>query len=76
MMPEPGAFRQVDEKHVSAEVDLMVWSPKFDLVALSNVQGEVAKKSTCTCTVLVLISTYSTLCTWKHCDILFEYAFY
>ena len=43
MMPEPGAFRQVDEKHVSAEVDLMVWSPKFDLVALSNVQGEVTK---------------------------------
>ena len=40
-MPEQGAFRQVDEKHVSAEVDLMVWSPKFDLVALSNVQGEV-----------------------------------
>lgn len=40
-MPEAGAFRQVDEKHVSAEVDLMVWSPKFDLVALSNVQGEV-----------------------------------
>lgn len=31
----------MDEKHVSAEVDLMVWSPKFDLVALSNVQGEV-----------------------------------
>ena len=40
-MPEAGAFRQVDEKHVSAEVDLMVWSPKFDLVALSNGQGEV-----------------------------------
>ncbi|XP_041370961.1 anaphase-promoting complex subunit 4-like [Gigantopelta aegis] len=35
------AFRQVDEKHVSSEVDHMLWSPKIDLVALSNVQGEV-----------------------------------
>ncbi|KAK3598443.1 hypothetical protein CHS0354_014065 [Potamilus streckersoni] len=35
------AFRQVDEKHVSVEVEEMLWSPKFDLVALSNVQGEV-----------------------------------
>ncbi|XP_053406438.1 anaphase-promoting complex subunit 4-like [Mercenaria mercenaria] len=40
-MPDQGAFRQVDEKHVAVEVELMVWSPKFDLVALSNVQGEV-----------------------------------
>lgn len=31
----------MDEKHVAVEVELMVWSPKFDLVALSNVQGEV-----------------------------------
>lgn len=46
-MPEQGAFRQVDEKHVSAEVDLMVWSPKFDLVALSNVQGEVRTDIVC-----------------------------
>ena len=36
------AFRQVDEKHVSSEVDHMLWSPKIDLVALSNVQGEVS----------------------------------
>ncbi|KAJ8317106.1 hypothetical protein KUTeg_005010 [Tegillarca granosa] len=40
-MPEETAFRQMDEKHVSVEVELMLWSPKFDLVALSNVQGEV-----------------------------------
>lgn len=40
-MPECSAFKQVDEKHVAVEVELMVWSPKFDLVALSNVQGEV-----------------------------------
>ncbi|KAL5022455.1 hypothetical protein ScPMuIL_001610, partial [Solemya velum] len=38
-MPEQ-AFRQVDEKHVSVEVERMLWSPKIDLVALSNVQGE------------------------------------
>ncbi|XP_060084772.1 anaphase-promoting complex subunit 4-like [Ylistrum balloti] len=40
-MPEETVFKQVDEKHVSVEVELMLWSPKFDLVALSNVQGEV-----------------------------------
>lgn len=40
-MPEKTSFRQVDEKHVAVEVELMVWSPKFDLLALSNVQGEV-----------------------------------
>ncbi|XP_052227886.1 anaphase-promoting complex subunit 4-like [Dreissena polymorpha] len=40
-MPELEAFRQVDEKYVSVEAELMEWSPKFDLVALSNIQGEV-----------------------------------
>ena len=40
-MPDHGAFSQVDEKHVAVEAELMVWSPQFDLVALSNVQGEV-----------------------------------
>ncbi|CAG2237758.1 APC4 [Mytilus edulis] len=40
-MSESTAFRQMDEKHVSVDVHLMLWSPKFDLVALSNVQGEV-----------------------------------
>ncbi|WAR21442.1 APC4-like protein [Mya arenaria] len=39
-MPEE-SFRQVDEKHVTVEAELMVWSPKFDLVALANVNGEV-----------------------------------
>jgi hypothetical protein len=42
-MTESTAFRQMDEKHVSVDVELMLWSPKFDLVALSNVQGEVSK---------------------------------
>lgn len=40
-MPDHGAFSLVDEKHVAIEAELMVWSPQFDLVALSNVQGEV-----------------------------------
>ncbi|XP_071089402.1 anaphase-promoting complex subunit 4-like [Haliotis cracherodii] len=35
------AFRQVDEKHVSNEICHMVWSPRIDLVALANIQGEV-----------------------------------
>ncbi|KAL3864613.1 hypothetical protein ACJMK2_006278 [Sinanodonta woodiana] len=34
-------YKQVEEKHVSVEVEEMLWSPKFDLVAVSNVQGEV-----------------------------------
>ena len=41
MPEEPTAFKQMDEKHVSVEVEGMLWSPKFDLVALSNAQGEV-----------------------------------
>ncbi|ESO93063.1 hypothetical protein LOTGIDRAFT_162086 [Lottia gigantea] len=39
-MPEEG-FQQVDEKHVANEIELMVWSPKIDLIALANVLGEV-----------------------------------
>ncbi|ESO10660.1 hypothetical protein HELRODRAFT_167167 [Helobdella robusta] len=34
-------FKQVDEKHLHAEVDLMLWSPKMDLIALSMATGEV-----------------------------------
>lgn len=40
-MPESSSFRQTDEKHVSVEIELMEWSPKMDLIAVSNVQGEV-----------------------------------
>ncbi len=39
-MPE-ASFRQVDEKHVSGEVAHMLWSPKMDLLAVANKQGEV-----------------------------------
>lgn len=40
-MPEETSFRLKDEKHVSVEVEFMLWSSKFDLIALANVQGEV-----------------------------------
>lgn len=40
-MPEETSFRLKDEKHVSVEVEFMLWSSKFDLIALANVLGEV-----------------------------------
>ncbi|XP_077517919.1 anaphase-promoting complex subunit 4 [Amblyomma americanum] len=36
------SFRQVNERHVSAEVELMLWSPRLDLIALALVHGDVA----------------------------------
>ncbi|XP_070540057.1 anaphase-promoting complex subunit 4-like isoform X2 [Ptychodera flava] len=35
------AFRQLEEKHLSAEVVKMLWSPRMDLIALANIHGEV-----------------------------------
>lgn len=34
-------MRQVGERHVAYKVDLMVWSNRLDLLALSNFKGEV-----------------------------------
>ena len=34
-------FKHIDEKHVSTEVDMLLWSPKLDLIALANAHGEV-----------------------------------
>ncbi|KAM3967943.1 anaphase-promoting complex subunit 4 [Aphomia sociella] len=34
-------MRQVGERHVANQVDLMVWSNRLDLLALSNFKGEV-----------------------------------
>ena len=39
-MPAPCSFRQVEEKHAT-KARLMIWSPRMDLLALANVQGEV-----------------------------------
>ncbi|KAG8224832.1 hypothetical protein J437_LFUL002279 [Ladona fulva] len=36
------AMRQLEERHVANEVEMMVWSNRMDLLALSNVRGEVA----------------------------------
>ncbi|XP_066998816.2 anaphase-promoting complex subunit 4 [Anabrus simplex] len=36
------AMRQMEERHVATKVELMVWCSKMDLLALSNVRGEVA----------------------------------
>uniref|UniRef100_A0A1B6CIQ6 Anaphase-promoting complex subunit 4 n=1 Tax=Clastoptera arizonana TaxID=38151 RepID=A0A1B6CIQ6_9HEMI len=36
------AMRQLEERHVANKVELMVWCNKMDLLALSNVKGEVA----------------------------------
>ncbi|XP_054268387.1 anaphase-promoting complex subunit 4 isoform X2 [Macrosteles quadrilineatus] len=47
-MPEPKdkmsghIIRQLEERHVASKVDLMVWSNKMDLLALSNTKGEIA----------------------------------
>ena len=42
-MPERSPFKQVDEKHVSAEVTCMQWSPKMDLIVVANIQAEVSE---------------------------------
>lgn len=34
------AMRQVEERHVTYQVDLMVWSNRLDLVAISNFKGK------------------------------------
>lgn len=41
-MTSSNAMRQLEERHVATKVELMVWSNKMDLLALSNVRGEVA----------------------------------
>ncbi|XP_038064337.1 anaphase-promoting complex subunit 4-like [Patiria miniata] len=35
------AFRQLEERSLSSEVLLLCWSPRMDLVALANINGEV-----------------------------------
>lgn len=34
-----GVMRQVEEKYAMNEIDIIVWSNKIDLLALSNVKG-------------------------------------
>ncbi|GJQ82069.1 hypothetical protein Trydic_g6941 [Trypoxylus dichotomus] len=35
-------IKQLEEKPVATEIDLLVWSDRMDLVALSNIKGEVS----------------------------------
>ncbi|XP_035206224.1 anaphase-promoting complex subunit 4-like [Stegodyphus dumicola] len=35
------SFRQLEQRHVSAEIALMEWNPMLDLIALATVNGEV-----------------------------------
>jgi len=55
-------MRQLEERHVATKVELMVWSNKMDLLALSNVRG--------TMTTTGLYSLYSFLLSviiyWRH----------
>uniref|UniRef100_A0A146L2N3 Anaphase-promoting complex subunit 4 n=1 Tax=Lygus hesperus TaxID=30085 RepID=A0A146L2N3_LYGHE len=36
------AMRQMEERHMATKVDLMVWSQKMDLLAITNAKGEVS----------------------------------
>lgn len=35
-----GMMRQVEEKYAMNEIDIIVWSNKIDLLALSNAKGK------------------------------------
>lgn len=38
-------IKQLEEKAVATEIDLLVWSDRMDLVALSNAKGLIKHKS-------------------------------
>jgi len=40
-MPGATSFRQTEEKQSSFVIDLMLWSPKMDLIAVTAITGEV-----------------------------------
>jgi hypothetical protein len=54
-MTSSNAMRQLEERHVATKVELMVWSNKMDLLALSNVRGKIPGFSVC----IWLISEFS-----------------
>lgn len=53
-MPGAMSFRQAEEKPSSFVIDLMLWSPKMDLIAVTAVTREVVLF-----VVLLLICAYS-----------------
>lgn len=40
-MTSSNAMRQLEERHVATKVELMVWSTKMDLLALSHANGKL-----------------------------------
>lgn len=40
-MASQSSFRQVDEKHIPVEVELLSWNPRMDLICIANIHGEV-----------------------------------
>jgi len=40
-MPGATSFRQTEEKQSSFVIDLMLWSPTMDLIAVTSITGEV-----------------------------------
>lgn len=49
------AMRQVEERHVAYQVDLMVWSNRLDLLAISNFKGKFYYCWTLVCTRILRI---------------------
>lgn len=41
LMASQSSFRQVDEKHIPVEVELLSWNPRMDLICIANIHGEV-----------------------------------
>jgi hypothetical protein len=37
----PCFFKQIDEKHITQEVKLMLWNPKMDLIALAFTNADI-----------------------------------
>lgn len=40
-MSSGNAMRQLEERHVATKIELMVWSTKLDLLALSYANGKI-----------------------------------
>ena len=47
VMSVPCILRQLEERHVHSEAEIMVWSPKMDLIAIAHVQGKLDQHQSC-----------------------------
>ena len=41
-MASTTCFRQVNEKHLQAQIAFMTWSPRMDLLAMASYQSQVS----------------------------------